>query len=134
MAVMAAAAFAPRTARAATSRIDVLVDEPIGPVTADLYGHFVEHLGGVVYDGVWVGEGSKIANHGGIRRALIEHMQRLPKGPIRWPGGCFADSYDWRDGIGPRDARPRRTNFWRDDRGNRTSEAYKQLDSGPQKY
>jgi alpha-L-arabinofuranosidase len=114
---VAAAAFAPRTARAASSRIDVLIDEPIGPVTADLYGHFVEHLGGVVYDGVWVGEGSKIANHGGIRRALIEHMQRLPKGAIRWPGGCFADSYDWRDGTGSRDARPVRPNFWIDERG-----------------
>jgi len=52
LAVAAAAAFAPRSVRAASSRIDVLLDEPIGPVTADFYGHFVEHLGGVVYDGV----------------------------------------------------------------------------------
>jgi alpha-N-arabinofuranosidase len=108
----AALAGLPRTSRAATARIDVLVNEPIGPIGADLYGHFVEHLGGVVYDGVWVGEGSKIPNTNGIRQALIDAMRKLPKGAIRWPGGCFADSYDWRDGTGTRDARPRRTNFW----------------------
>jgi len=111
----AAVALAPRTAAAADARIEVLLDEPIGPITANLYGHFVEHLGGVVYDGVWVGEGSAIANTNGIRRALIDHMRRLPPAPIRWPGGCFADSYDWRDGIGPRASRPRRTNFWAND-------------------
>ena len=111
-AAAAALAAAPRTSRAATARIDVLVNEPIGPITPDIYGHFVEHLGGVVYDGVWVGEGSKIPNTHGIRQALIDAMKKLPKGAIRWPGGCFADSYDWRDGTGPRDQRPRRTNFW----------------------
>ena len=116
IAAAAAAVLAPRSARAAASRIDVLLDEPIGPVTADFYGHFVEHLGGVVYDGIWVGEGSKIPNERGIRRALVEHMRRLPRGAIRWPGGCFADSYDWRDGIGPAKTRPTRPNFWIDER------------------
>jgi alpha-L-arabinofuranosidase len=109
--------LAPRTSRAAAARVDVLLDEPIGPIGANLYGHFVEHLGGVVYDGVWVGEKSKVANVGGVRQALVDHMRRLPPGPIRWPGGCFADSYDWRDGIGPAAQRPGRTNFWVDDRG-----------------
>ncbi|HEX2452647.1 MAG TPA: alpha-L-arabinofuranosidase C-terminal domain-containing protein [Vicinamibacterales bacterium] len=111
----AVVALAPRTARAADARVEVLIDEPIGPVAANLYGHFVEHLGGVVYDGVWVGEGSPIPNTNGIRKALVDHMRRLPAGSIRWPGGCFADSYDWRDGIGPRASRPRRTNFWAND-------------------
>jgi alpha-N-arabinofuranosidase len=120
--------LAPRSARAATSRIDVLLDEPTGPVTADFYGHFVEHLGGVVYDGIWVGEGSKIPNERGIRRALVEHMRRLPRGAIRWPGGCFADSYDWRDGIGPAIARPTRPNFWIDER------AMLQRPDGPAKH
>jgi alpha-N-arabinofuranosidase len=120
------AALAPRTARAADARIEVLIGEPIGNVTADLYGHFVEHLGGVVYDGIWVGEGSKIPNKGGIRQAIVEHMRRLPAGPIRWPGGCFADSYDWRDGVGPRSARPRRTNFWAD--------GMAKIPDGPGKY
>ncbi len=108
----AALVAAPRTSRAATGRIDVLVNEPIGTIAPDIYGHFVEHLGGVVYDGVWVGEGSKVPNTQGIRQAVIDGMKKLPKGAIRWPGGCFADSYDWRDGTGPREQRPRRTNFW----------------------
>jgi alpha-N-arabinofuranosidase len=107
--------LAPRTSRAADARIDVLIGEPIGPITADLYGHFVEHLGGVVYDGVWVGEGSKVPNTRGIRQALVDHMKRLPAAAIRWPGGCFADSYDWRDGVGPAKQRPRRANFWVND-------------------
>jgi alpha-L-arabinofuranosidase len=108
-------AFAPRASRAADARIDVLVTEPIGAITADFYGHFIEHLGGVVYDGVWVGPKSRVANTGGVRQALIDHMRRLPPGAIRWPGGCFADSYDWRDGVGPAPERPRRTNFWIND-------------------
>jgi alpha-N-arabinofuranosidase len=109
------AALPPRSSRAADARIDVLASEPIGPVTADVYGHFVEHLGGVVYDGLWVGENSRVPNTRGIRQAVIDHMRRLPAGPIRWPGGCFADSYDWRDGVGPAGQRPRRTNFWAND-------------------
>ena len=94
-------ALIPRSSRAADAHIEVLLDEPIAPITPNLYGHFVEHLGGVVYDGIWVGEGSKVANMDGMRRALVDAMRRLPSGPIRWPGGCFADSYDWRDGVGP---------------------------------
>jgi len=108
-------ALIPRSSRAADAHIEVLLDEPIAPITPNLYGHFVEHLGGVVYDGIWVGEGSKIPNTNGIRRALVDAMRRLPPGPIRWPGGCFADSYDWRDGVGARASRPRRTNFWAND-------------------
>src|SRR5436305_10275557 len=96
------------------SRLEVLVNEPIARTAPEIYGHFVEHLGGVVYDGVWVGEGSKIENVGGIRKAIVDHLRRLPPAVIRWPGGCFADSYDWRDGVGPRASRPRRTNFWAD--------------------
>jgi alpha-L-arabinofuranosidase len=116
------------------SRVEILVREKIGQISPDIYGHFVEHLGGVVYDGIWVGEDSKVPNIGGIRKELVEHMRRIRPGVVRWPGGCFADSYNWRDGIGPRKDRPRRTNFWRDDRGRRSNEAYRNLDSGPQKY
>ena len=99
----------------ADARIDVLVDEPIGTIAPEIYGHFVEHLGGVVYDGVWVGERSRVPNVGGVRRALVDALRAIHPGVVRWPGGCFADSYDWRDGIGPRERRPRRTNFWIDD-------------------
>ena len=104
--------LAAREARGAEARVELLLDEPIGTVSPLLFGHFVEHLGGVVYDGVWVGEGSKVPNVGGLRSALVEALKKLKPGVVRWPGGCFADSYDWRDGIGPRAGRPRRTNFW----------------------
>lgn len=94
------------------ARIEVFLDETIGRISPDIYGHFTEHIGGVVYDGIWVGEESKIPNQHGIRSALVEHMRQIKAPVIRWPGGCFADSYDWRDGIGPSSRRPRRTNFW----------------------
>ena len=108
----AAFAIAPRSARAADSRIDVVLDDTLGTIPPELYGHFAEHLGGVVYDGIWVGEDSKIPNTGGIRTALVDALKKIKAPVVRWPGGCFADSYDWRDGIGPSKSRARRTNFW----------------------
>jgi alpha-N-arabinofuranosidase len=96
----------------ADSRIEVLFDEPLGTIAPTIYGHFTENLGGVLYDGVWVGEKSTVPNIDGLRKSLIEHMRKIKAPVIRYPGGCFADSYDWRDGIGPADKRPRRTNFW----------------------
>ncbi|MEZ5356067.1 MAG: alpha-L-arabinofuranosidase C-terminal domain-containing protein [Bryobacteraceae bacterium] len=98
------------------SRIELLLDEPIGRIAPEIYGHFVEHLGGVVYDGIWVGEGSSIPNTGGLRKQLVDALAAVKPGVIRWPGGCFADQYDWHDGVGPRAQRPRRTNFWVDSR------------------
>src|SRR3989440_10817753 len=104
--------LATRSTRAADARIEVLVNEPIGTIAPEIYGHFIEHLGGVVYDGVWVGEQSKIPNVGGIRAALVEEMKKIKPGVMRWPGGGFADSYNWHDGTGPGHARPQRTDFW----------------------
>ena len=104
----------PQSSRALESRIDVLIKEPIAVISPDIYGHFAEHLGGVIYDGIWVGERSKVPNTDGIRTALVDALRRIKPSVIRWPGGCFADSYDWRDGVGPRSKRPRRTNFWLD--------------------
>jgi alpha-L-arabinofuranosidase len=109
-----AALMAPRLARAAESRIEVIPAEPIGTIAPEIYGHFVEHLGGVVYDGIWVGEGSSIPNVGGIRKEIVDRLRQIRASVVRWPGGCFADQYDWRDGTGPRASRPRRTNFWVD--------------------
>ena len=103
----ASSASAPRT-----SRVEVLLDEPLGTISPNIYGHFTENLGGVIYDGVWVGENSSVPNVNGIRKELVEQMRKIKAPVIRFPGGCFADSYDWRDGIGPADKRPRRTNFW----------------------
>src|SRR5262245_15745313 len=96
LATSAAAALLPRSVKAADSRSEILVNEPIGTISPDIYGHFIEHLGGVIYDGVWVGEDSKIPNLGGIRAAFVEHMRRIKPAVVRWPGGCFADSYNWR--------------------------------------
>src|SRR5215472_3786306 len=98
--------------RAVDAHVEVLVDEPLGTISPNIYGHFTEDLGGVIYDGVWVGENSKVPNINGIRKALVDHMRTIKAPVVRFPGGCFADSYDWRDGVGPRDKRPRRTNFW----------------------
>jgi alpha-L-arabinofuranosidase len=100
------------SARTADSHIEVLFDEPLGTISPNIYGHFAENLGGVLYDGLWVGEKSRVANVDGLRKSLIEHMRKIKAPVVRYPGGCFADSYDWRDGIGPADKRPRRTNFW----------------------
>ena len=130
-----AALIAPRTlySQATESRIEILINEPIGMINPNLYSHFVEHLGGVVYDGIWVGEDSKIPNIKGIRKALVESLAKIKPGVIRYPGGCFADQYDWRDGVGPRDKRPTRVNFWADTNYKASAE-YKKLNSGPQKY
>ncbi|MBK7931686.1 MAG: hypothetical protein IPJ98_30665 [Bryobacterales bacterium] len=112
LASVAAGALAPRSSYAAQGDIRVFLNEPIGTVSPLLHGHFVEHLGGVVYDGIWVGEESKIPNVRGLRKSLIDAMKALGPTVIRYPGGCFADSYDWRDGVGPRNTRPRKNNFW----------------------
>ena len=117
--------LAPRAAAATDSRVEILLNEPIGTIAPEIQGHFAEHLGGVVYDGIWVGENSKIPNDGGIRRGLVEHLKKIKAPLIRWPGGCFADSYDWQDGVGPRANRPSRTNFWAFD---------KKVPDGPQKW
>ncbi|HEV2950069.1 MAG TPA: alpha-L-arabinofuranosidase C-terminal domain-containing protein [Gemmataceae bacterium] len=94
--------------------VSVLLNEPIGTIKPAIYSHFTEHIGGVIYDGVWVGRDSKVPNIDGIRRALVDHVRRLGSVVIRWPGGCFADKYHWRDGIGPTDKRPRRFGRWQE--------------------
>ena len=83
------------------SRIEVLPDKPLGIISPNIYGHFVENLSGVVYDGIWVGDNSKIPNIHGIRKELVDEMRKIKPAVVRFPGGCFADSYDWKDGIGP---------------------------------
>jgi len=74
-------------------------------------GQFIEHLGRCIYDGIWVGEDSPIANEGGIRLDTAEALRKLEVPVVRWPGGLWADSYHWRDGIGPRGKRPVRQNI-----------------------
>src|SRR5215204_1295786 len=135
LAAGAAAMIAPKSvfSQTAESKVEILINEPVAKIHKDVYGHFVEHLGGVVYDGIWVGEKSKIPNYNGVRKALVDSLKNLKPGVIRYPGGCFADQYDWRDGVGSRDRRPTRVNFWADTRY-KTTKAYEDLEGGPQKY
>ncbi len=91
-------------------RAVVLLQEPIGLIQPYLHGHFAEHLGELVYPGIYVGPESRIPNTDGLRNDVIEALRPLHVPVLRWPGGCFADGYHWRDGIGPRDQRPTRVN------------------------
>jgi len=93
-----------------TQRVIVLPREPIAPIRPDLHGHFTEHLGELVYPGLCVPPDCAIPNTGGIRNDVVEALKPLEIPVLRWPGGCFADDYHWRDGIGPVERRPLRVN------------------------
>jgi alpha-L-arabinofuranosidase len=75
-------------------------------IDRNVYGHFAEHLGRGIYEGIWVGPDSSIPNTRGIRNDVVAALRQLRIPVLRWPGGCFADEYHWKDGIGPRDQRP----------------------------
>jgi alpha-N-arabinofuranosidase len=99
-------------ALAQTAQVNVTIDtsKPGVEIDRHIYGQFAEHLGHGIYEGIWVGENSKIPNIHGYRSDVIEALKRIHVPVVRWPGGCFADLYDWRDGIGPRAKRPVRVN------------------------
>lgn len=84
------------------TRITVHTDAVKGKISKHIYGHFAEHLGRCIYEGVWVGENSPIPNTDGIRNDVLEALKQLQIPVLRWPGGCFADDYHWKDGVGPR--------------------------------
>lgn len=79
-------------------------------ISKHIYGHFAEHLGRCIYDGFWVDENSTIPNKGRIRLDIVDALKKIKIPNLRWPGGCFADEYHWRDGIGARDQRPKMVN------------------------
>jgi len=85
-------------------------NQPGATINKNIYGQFAEHLGRLLYQGLWVGEDSPIPNTHGIRNDVLAALKELHVPVLRWPGGCFADEYHWRDGIGPRDKRPKRPN------------------------
>jgi alpha-N-arabinofuranosidase len=85
-------------------------DSEIGTVRPELHSHFAEHLGSCVYGGLWVGKNSRIPNVNGYRKAAVDYLKELGIPVLRWPGGCYADNYHWRDGIGPVEKRPKRVN------------------------
>lgn len=75
-------------------------------ISRHIYGHFAEHLGRCIYDGFWVADTMQVAKKDRIRLDVVEALKRIKIPNLRWPGGCFADEYHWRDGIGPRAQRP----------------------------
>jgi len=77
-----------------------------------IYSHFAEHLGHCIYGGFYVGDTSKIPNTNGVRDDIIAALRKMKIPALRWPGGCFADTYHWKDGIGPKDKRPSMVNKW----------------------
>jgi alpha-L-arabinofuranosidase len=86
---------------------------PKSTISRFIYGHFAEHLGRCIYDGFYVGENnSKIPNTAGVRNDVVAALKKLKVPVLRWPGGCFADTYHWKDGIGPKKDRPKMVNVW----------------------
>lgn len=82
-------------------------------INRNIYGHFSEHLGRCIYGGFFVGEGNTtIPNTRGIRNDVVEALRKIKTPVLRWPGGCFADTYHWKDGIGPKERRPAMVNVW----------------------
>lgn len=93
----------------------VIINGDLGKTTINkhIYGHFAEHLGRCVYGGFYVGENNtKIPNKNGVRTDVIEALKKMKIPNLRWPGGCFADTYHWKDGIGPKKQRPSMVNAW----------------------
>jgi len=80
-------------------------------ISKNIYGHFAEHLGRCIYDGIWVGKDSKIPNINGYRKDIVEALKEMQIPVLRWPGGCFADTYHWKDGIGPVEKRAKMMNY-----------------------
>lgn len=90
----------------AINRMIIHADKGSEQINKNIYGHFAEHLGRCVYEGFWVGEDSAIPNTRGIRNDVVEALKKIKIPVLRWPGGCFADEYHWKEGIGPRGDRP----------------------------
>lgn len=90
----------------------IVVDSDLGShvINKNIYGHFVEHLGRCIYDGIFVGKDSPIPNQDGARTDIVEALRKIKIPVLRWPGGCFADEYHWKDGIGPQNQRVRMVN------------------------
>ena len=84
--------------------------QKLGHINKEIYGHFSEHLGRCIYEGMYVGENSDIPNVNGMRTDVVEALKEIRVPVLRWPGGCFADEYHWKDGIGPKENRKKMIN------------------------
>jgi alpha-N-arabinofuranosidase len=101
---LSAALFAQAAEPASTLALDAAKPGPV--INKNIYGQFAEHLGHCIYEGIWVGPESPIPNTKGYRNDVLAALRQLGVPQLRWPGGCFADEYHWKDGIGPRETRP----------------------------
>ena len=104
------AAVAPAANTAEVGPLTIAADKPGPVINRDIFGQFAEHLGRGIYGGIWVGSSSKIPNVRGIRSDVVGALRAIKVPVVRWPGGCFADEYHWRDGIGPAARRRATTN------------------------
>jgi alpha-L-arabinofuranosidase len=95
-----------------STAIELLPNPSQTVINKHIYGHFAEHLGRCIYGGFYVGEKSSIANTNGVRNDVVDALKKLKIPNLRWPGGCFADTYHWKDGIGPKEKRPSIVNQW----------------------
>lgn len=109
-AVTAAAAAIPAGAASSKVTLDIPASDTIPVIAPEIYGQFAEHLGACIYGGLWVGKDSPIPNTEGYRNDVLGALRDLKVPVMRWPGGCFADEYHWRDGIGPQKDRPTQVN------------------------
>lgn len=94
-----------------TLKMTIDPNNKISKINKEIYGHFAEHLGRCVYGGIYVGEDSSVPNVKGYRKDVIEALKAIKVPVVRWPGGCFADTYHWRDGIGPKESRKKIVNI-----------------------
>ncbi len=108
--LMATTALAPLQAESPGAEIEIHADTPGAVYDRHIFSQFAEHLGHGIYGGLWVGEDSPIPNTRGFRKDVIAALKELNIAAVRWPGGCFADEYHWREGIGPRAQRPVKIN------------------------
>lgn len=92
------------------SKLVVNVHNKKAKINKEIYGHFSEHLGRCIYEGLYVGEKSKIPNKNGMRTDVVEALKEMKVPVLRWPGGCFADEYHWKDGIGEKESRKKMIN------------------------
>jgi alpha-N-arabinofuranosidase len=107
--------FVSLVAFSALAQTSVVINADLGQtkINKHIYGHFSEHLGRCIYGGFYVGENNtKIPHTNGVRKDVVEALKKLKVPNLRWPGGCFADTYHWKDGIGPKDKRPSMVNTW----------------------
>ena len=92
------------------NKLVIHADKGAETISRNIYGHFAEHLGRCIYGGIWVGPDSPIPNTRGIRNDIVEALKKIKIPVLRWPGGCFADEYHWKDGISPPEQRPTMVN------------------------